>query len=158
MHHASLATSLCTTQPLSSPLPSSSPLSPPLPHQVRVRLHMQDTLRDLALDSMAKFLDLIRSACPPNPIVKSTAAVELGDAICSSQPAVAAAAAARRSAPLLVTELVVTPDGQHLAYGTAPEVVHAHMLALFDRGLQRMQVGGGTSAVGASEHVAPFPL
>ena len=44
--------------------------------------------------------------------------------------------------PLLSSELVVTPDGTQLAYATPPEAVQARVLALFERGLQRLQVRG----------------
>ena len=117
--------------------------------QVRIRLQQQDTLRDLALSSMERFLDFVAAACPANAVVRSTSTVELGDSCADQQQhqrrqqleeQPLQQPQGRRGVPLLSTEIVLVPDGARLAYGTAPEAIRDHTLALFDRGLQRLQV------------------
>jgi len=112
------------------------------PIQIRIRLQQQDTLRDLALNSMDRFLEFIQSACACDAVVRSTAVVDLGSSGCGRSGEAAAGAASRRSAPLLVSEmLVVREAGDKLGYSTGPELVAARLMALFERGLQRLQVG-----------------
>jgi hypothetical protein len=102
-----------------------------LPPQVRVRLQQQDTLRDLALSSTARLLEYTSASVAWDAAVRSTAVVDLGSPHAGS----------RRSAPLLAAEMTVSPDGLSLGYGTGPEAVHSRLMALFDNGLQRLQVG-----------------
>jgi hypothetical protein len=124
------------------------PPAPARAPQIRVRLQQQDTLRDLALGSMERLLDFLQSAAGAPPLVRSTCAVDAacggGGGCCSPHtPHIPGAAGGegggRRPVPLLSSELVA--DGASLGYATAPEAVVARVMALFERGLQRLQVG-----------------
>lgn len=117
-----------------------------------MRLQQQDTLRDLALSSMARFLELLAAPCAPAAAVRATGDVDLGAAtgagVLSAFKGVAGisgsgqvAAGGRRAAPLLVTEVVVSADGASLGYAAPPEAIAGRVAALFDKGLQRLQVG-----------------
>lgn len=102
---------------------------------------------------MQRFLDFMAADCPSDAVVKSTSVVELGDSCVSldhhqQRPGPSNKHAweqqqpqGRRGVPLLSTELTVSADGTQLAYSTAPDAMRDHLLAVFDRGIQRLQVG-----------------
>lgn len=45
-----------------------------------------------------------------------------------------------RKGPLLLTELVVAPDGGGFAYSTPVETIHSRITAVFDRAISKLQV------------------
>lgn len=104
-----------------------------------MRLQQQDTLRDLALSSMARLLEYLSASVARDAAARSTAVVDLGNSHTGS----------RRGAPLLAAELTLSADGGSLGYGIGPEAVHSRLMALFDNGLQRLQVGGAAGQVPA---------
>jgi hypothetical protein len=125
---------------------------------------------------MERFLDFVRAPCAGMIAVRSTAVVEFtataptAAATSSSSGGLegglaVAAAAARRPAPLLASEMVVVPDGdgvERLGYSAGPEAIGSKVMALFERGLQRLQVGGWLhtlqihSQPDASSNLPPF--
>lgn len=57
-----------------------------------------------------------------------------------------------RKAPLLLAELVTTPDGLAFGYSTAIDAIHSRIVAVFDRAVTKLQVGPGccVAACGSS--------
>jgi len=47
-----------------------------------------------------------------------------------------------RKAPLLLTELVVTPDSTSFCYSTPLDTIASRIIAIFDRAITKLQVGG----------------
>jgi hypothetical protein len=45
-----------------------------------------------------------------------------------------------RKAPLLLTELVVTPEGTSFTYSTPIDSMHSKIIAVFDRAITKLQV------------------
>ena len=124
-----------------------------LASQVRTRLQLQDTLRDLALASTERLLEFVRSACPASVAVHSTATVELASTCIHQQPPPTQQQQqqqqqARRAVPLLSNELVISADGASVAYASGADAMRERVLAAFDRGLQRLQVGTRACAAG----------
>jgi hypothetical protein len=46
-----------------------------------------------------------------------------------------------RKAPLLLTELVVAPEGAGFTYSTPIDSMHSKVIAVFDRAITKLQVG-----------------
>jgi hypothetical protein len=46
-----------------------------------------------------------------------------------------------RKAPLLLTELVVAPEGASFTYSTPIDSMHSKVIAVFDRAITKLQVG-----------------
>lgn len=58
-----------------------------------------------------------------------------------------------RKAPLLSTELVITPEGDDFAYSTAVETIHQKIIAVFDRAILKLQVSSSCSEMSACAHM-----
>lgn len=80
----------------------------------------------LAGDISARFADdCLQGCCSLGVIVKSTGIITSDKE--------------QRKAPLLLLELIITPDGTGFAYSTAPDAVHEHIISLFDRAINKLQ-------------------
>jgi hypothetical protein len=85
------------------------------------------------------------ASCPVAPLLPTQQA----QGCCSSQVDVKStcdisySGDAGKRLPLLTAELMVTPDGTTFCYSTPPDLIHSKALALFDRALQKLQVGLG---------------
>jgi hypothetical protein len=58
-----------------------------------------------------------------------------------------------RKAPLLLTELVTTPDSAAFTYSTPIDGIHSRIIALFDRAVTKLQVCGGGGGRGRAAAV-----
>eukprot|EP00878_Enallax_costatus_P016966 GHUV01017809.1.p1 GENE.GHUV01017809.1~~GHUV01017809.1.p1 ORF type:complete len:1283 (+),score=439.89 GHUV01017809.1:87-3935(+) len=92
-----------------------------------VRFSMEDTLRFLAEGSMRKFVTFMQGCCSDVVDVASTSKVTVDSKDLS------------RKAPLLLTELVVAPEGGGFAYSTPVETIHSKIIAVFDRAISKLQ-------------------
>ncbi|KAF8071068.1 Dnah1 [Scenedesmus sp. PABB004] len=151
-----------------------------------VRLGMEDALRSLAKGSMALFVAFMQarppsrgrgdsggalraSAAAPRgrraPRAPAAAAAPAPQACCgdavdvASPPEVALQCRdGARHAPLLLMELVVSPDGASFAYATPVDAIHARVVAVFDRALTKLQARparGGARALRRERHRPP---
>ncbi|MEW5308986.1 MAG: hypothetical protein WDW38_000903 [Sanguina aurantia] len=91
------------------------------------RFVMEDTLRFLVDDSLAKFVSFITGCCRSPVIVKSTCVVEGGSDT------------ATKRAPLLMLELLTSKDGRHFSYSSSTEACVARLGAVFEHAITRVQ-------------------
>ncbi|EFJ44217.1 dynein heavy chain 2, partial [Volvox carteri f. nagariensis] len=115
------------------------------------RFVMEDTMRGLVEDSLAKFTTFVQGCCPRRVIVHSTSHVEIQDSassgvtIAATALSVAAAAAAAaaggpgRKPPLLALDLAVSKEGGRFVYSTPPPTIITKIMVLFDAAITRTQ-------------------
>ncbi|KAG2485619.1 hypothetical protein HYH03_015682 [Edaphochlamys debaryana] len=100
------------------------------------RFVMEDTMRALVEDSLAKFTAFVQGCCPGRVTVHSTSQVEILDA---SSPLPLPAAGPGRKPPLLALDLAPNKDGSRFVYSTTPEVIVNKIMALYDAAIGRTQ-------------------
>ena len=110
-----------------------------------MRLQLQDTLRDVALKSAAHLLALVEAPAAPRAVVRAPADVDLdggGGDDCGGDSGDSGCDAGQRrprAGPLLSVELLVAAGGAAFEYATPPDALAARVLALLERGLERLQ-------------------
>ncbi|WIA11828.1 hypothetical protein OEZ85_011917 [Tetradesmus obliquus] len=92
-----------------------------------VRFSMEDSLRYLAEGSMAKFVAFMQGCCSDVVHVVTTSQIDIE---CKDLG---------RKAPLLLTELVVAPEGASFTYSTPIDSMHSKIIAVFDRAIAKLQ-------------------
>ncbi|WIA31960.1 hypothetical protein OEZ86_002815 [Tetradesmus obliquus] len=92
-----------------------------------VRFSMEDSLRYLAEGSMAKFVAFMQGCCSDVVNVVTTSQIDIE---CKDLG---------RKAPLLLTELVVAPEGASFTYSTPIDSMHSKIIAVFDRAIAKLQ-------------------
>ncbi|KAF6265909.1 dynein heavy chain 2 [Scenedesmus sp. NREL 46B-D3] len=113
-----------------------------------VRLSMQDSLRYLAEGSMAKFVGFMQvstavitaaiEASMPCPGRSDKLITDVVDVVSTSQIDIDCKDLSRK-APLLLTELVVAPEGASFTYSTPISSMHSKVVAVFDRAITKLQ-------------------
>ncbi|GLI62391.1 hypothetical protein VaNZ11_005010 [Volvox africanus] len=115
------------------------------------RFVMEDTMRGLVEDSLAKFTAFVQGCCPRRVIVHSTSQVEIQDAASSTAaatvstvavagpPGPSGAAGPGRKPPLLALDLAVSKEGGRFVYSTPPPTIITKVMALFDAAITRTQ-------------------
>ncbi|KAG2439747.1 hypothetical protein HYH02_010624 [Chlamydomonas schloesseri] len=97
------------------------------------RFMMEDTMRGLVEESLAKFAGFIQGCCPGRVAVHSTCAVEILDAAASP------ATGPGRKPPLLVMDLTTNKEATRFVYSTQIESIVTKVMALFDAAIGRTQ-------------------
>ncbi|GLC56009.1 hypothetical protein PLESTB_001054700 [Pleodorina starrii] len=126
------------------------------------RFVMEDTMRGLVEDSLAKFTTFVQGCCPRRVVVHSTCLVEIQDsgasastapsapapvtvALTSALSTVASVAVPSSSAgpgrkpPLIALDLAVSKEGGRFVYSTPPAIIISKVMALFDAAITRTQ-------------------
>ncbi|KXZ54227.1 hypothetical protein GPECTOR_5g319 [Gonium pectorale] len=98
------------------------------------RFVMEDTMRGLVEDSLAKFASFVQGCCPRRVTVHSTSHVEILDA-----SSVAPISGPGRKPPLLALDLTTNKEGNRFMYSTQPDTIVTKIMALFDAAIGRTQ-------------------